>query len=223
MQPVNSGGDSLNEGSDAEHRGERHWGEAVVLIGVSGSGKSTVARRLAPALQATFLEGDEYHSSANIAKMRSGTPLTDADRWPWLDTLGHAIAEHGAQGRSVVVACSALRRAYRERLAHAGRRPLTFIHLTIDPGILRARMQARHQHFMPTALLESQLATLEPLQDDEIGTEILETGTALQTVEKIERWLRLRASGKLESGHEKGRHRRPFVREHRSTNSDKSS
>ena len=204
----------MNDGGDAKHGGARHAGEVVVLIGVSGSGKSTVARRLAPALQATFLEGDEYHSSANVAKMRSGTPLTDADRWPWLDTLGRAIEEHGAQGRAVVVACSALRRAYRARLEHAARRPLTFVHLTIDPGILRARMQARHQHFMPTTLLESQLATLEPLGNDEAGTEIAETGTALQTVEKIERWLRLRASGKLVGGHEKGRHRRPFVREH---------
>ena len=216
----------MNDGGDAGHRGERHQnrqhlGEAVVLIGVSGSGKSTVARRLAPALQATFLEGDDYHSSANVAKMRSGTPLTDTDRWPWLDKLGHAVAEHGAQGRAVVVACSALRRVYRDRLADAARRPLTFIHLTIDPGILRARMQARHLHFMPTALLDSQLATLEPLQEDEAGTEIAETGTALQTVEKIERWLRLRSSGKLESGHEKGRHRRPFVREHGPGNSDK--
>ena len=210
----------MKDGGDAGHAGGRHVGEAVVLIGVSGSGKSTVARRLAPALQATFLEGDEYHSSANVAKMRSGTPLTDADRWPWLDKLGHAVAEHGAGGWPVVVACSALRRAYRDRLADAARRELTFIHLTIDPGILRARMQARHQHFMPTALLDSQLATLEPLQADEIGTEIVETGTALQTVEKIERWLRLRASGKLESGREKGRHRRPFVREHGPGRSD---
>ena len=214
--------DSSEVGHRSEpHKDERHAGEAVVLIGVSGSGKSTVARRLAPALQATFLEGDEYHSSANVAKMRSGTPLTDADRWPWLDKLGHAVAEHGAQGRAVVIACSALRRAYRDRLADAARRPLTFIHLTIDPGILRARMQARHQHFMPTALLDSQLATLEPLQDDEIGTEIVETGTALQTVERIERWLRLRSAGRLENRHEKGRHRRPFVREHGSGSGDK--
>lgn len=193
--------------------GTRHEGEPIVLIGVSGSGKSTVAKRLAPALDATFLEGDEYHSSANVAKMRSGTPLTDVDRWPWLDMLGHAIAEHGAQGRQVVVACSALRRAYRDRLQHAARRPLTFIHLTINPAILRARMQARHQHFMPTALLDSQLSTLEALQPDESGTEIAETGTALQTVGAIERWLRMRAAGRLHDGHEKGRHRRPFVRE----------
>ena len=200
--------------------GTEHERETVVLIGVSGSGKSTVAKRLAPALGATFLEGDDYHSSANIAKMRSGTPLSDADRGPWLDTLGHAISAHGAQGRPVVVACSALRRAYRDRLQQAARRPLTFIHLTIDPTILRARMQARRQHFMPIALLDSQLRTLEPLQPDESGTEIVETGTALQTVERIERWLRMRAEGRLLDGHEKGRHRRPFVREQKPGSGD---
>lgn len=198
----------MRDGAGATFRGE-----TIVLIGVSGSGKSTVAQRLAPALGATFLEGDEYHSSANVAKMRAGTPLVDGDRWPWLDKLGHAIAGHAAQGHSVVVACSALRRAYRDRLQAAARCPLTFFHLTIDPTSLQARMRARRQHFMPTTLLESQLATLEPLQLDEDGTEIAETGTALQTVGAIERWLRLRATGGLQrGGHEKGRHRRPSAR-----------
>ena len=186
---------------------------AVVLLGVSGCGKSTVGRRLAPALGATFLEGDEFHPSANIAKMRSGTPLQDVDRWPWLEKIGHAIADHSRQGRPVVVACSALRVAYREALSAAARRPLTFVHLTIDPAILEARMKARHQHFMPVSLLESQLRTLEPLRDDEDGTEVAETGTSQQTVAAIERWLRMRASGHLAGRHEKGRHRRPSVRE----------
>ena len=195
-------------------RSARGKAEAIVIIGVSGSGKSTVGRRLAPALDATFLEGDDYHPSSNVAKMRSGTPLQDADRWPWLDKLGHAVVEHGAQGHAVVVACSALKRAYRDALEKAARRPLTYVHLTIDPVILEARMKARHQHFMPSALLQSQLATLEPLQDDEIGTEIAETGTAQQTVEAIERWLRLRDHGRLDGRHEKGRHRRPFALEH---------
>ena len=188
--------------------------QVIVLIGVSGSGKTTVGKRLAPALDATYIEGDDYHPSANIAKMRAGRPLDDNDRMPWLDKLGHVIAEHGAQGRAVVVACSALRRRYRDRLAAAARQPLTFIHLTIAPAILEARMKARTQHFMPAALLQSQLATLEPLEDDEDGTEIAETGTAQQTVESIRRWVRLRAQGKLQGRHEKGRHRRPFLREH---------
>ena len=186
---------------------------AIVLIGVSGSGKTTVGKRLAPALGATYLEGDDYHSSANIAKMRSGQPLQDVDRWPWLEKVGVAIARHVAQGRPVVTACSALRRSYRDALARGARQPLSFVHLTISPAILEARMKARRQHFMPVGLLESQLKTLEPLQADERGTEIAETGTAQQTVAAIERWLRLRARGRLVNGHEKGRHRRPFVRE----------
>ncbi len=188
---------------------------AVVVLGVSGCGKSTVGKRLAPALNATFLEGDDFHPSANIAKMRSGTPLQDVDRWPWLEKIGHSVADHLKQGRSVVVACSALRISYREALSKAARHPLTFVHLTIDPAILATRMKARHQHFMPVSLLESQLKTLEPLREDEDGTEIAETGTAQQTVAAIERWLRLRARGHLAGRHEKGRHRRPFVREHK--------
>ena len=189
--------------------------QAIVLIGVSGSGKTTVGKRLAPAIGATCLEGDDYHSSANIAKMRSGTPLTDEDRWPWLEKLGVAIGRHLAQGRSVVVSCSALRHAYRAALNKSAGRPLSFVHLTIDPAILEARMNARHQHFMPTSLLKSQLATLEPLGPDEIGTEIAETGTSQQTVAAIERWVRLKRHGRLDRGHEKGRHRRPFVQEHK--------
>lgn len=188
--------------------------EVIVLIGVSGSGKSTVGKRLAPALGATFLEGDDYHPSANIAKMRSGQPLNDADRAPWLDKLGQAIGAHSRPGRPIVVACSALRRSYRDRLAKAARQPLTFVHLTIPPSVLEARMRARHLHFMPAALLESQLKTLEPLGNEEDGTEIAETGTSQQTVEAIRRWLRLRREGKLHGRHEKGRHRRPFAREH---------
>ena len=188
-------------------------GEVIVLIGVSGSGKSTVAERRAPALGGPVRPGAADQSYPHLANIRSGTPLSDEDRWPWLDTLGHAVAEHVAQGRSVVVACSALRRAYRDRLAKAARRDLIFIHLTMDPAMLRARMRARHHHFMPPALLDSQLATLEPLQADEAGTEVAETGTALQTIERIERWLGLRAAGKLHDGHEKGRHRRPLSRD----------
>ncbi len=162
---------------------------AVVLIGVSGCGKTTVGKRLAPAIGATYLEGDNFHSSANIAKMRSGTPLDDDDRKPWLEKVGHAIGDHCRKGRSVVVACSALRRRYRDALVDAARHELIFIHLTIPPAILEARIKARRQHFMPVALLQSQLDCLEPLESDEDGTEIAETGTPRQTVEAARRWL----------------------------------
>ena len=193
--------------------GERALG--IVVLGVSGSGKSTVGKMLSPPLGATFLEGDEYHSSANIAKMRSGRPLDDADRWPWLEKIGVAVAGHMEQGRSVVAACSALRRSYREALAKAARHELIFVHLTIDQAKLAARIQARRQHFMPVSLLESQLAALEPLGPDELGTEIAETGSVQQTVAATLRWLRLRADGHLENAHEKGRQSRPFAREHK--------
>lgn len=176
---------------------------ALVLIGVSGTGKTTVGKRLAPKVGATFLEGDDYHTSANVAKMRAGMPLRDEDRWPWLAKIAAAIADHTRGGRPVVVACSALRRVYRDKLREDARTPLTFVHLTIDSKLIEHRLMARTQHFMPASLLKSQLDTLEPLQPDEAGTTIAETGTAQQTVAAIGRWLQL-------SDHEKGRQRRPF-------------
>ena len=180
----------MSEGDEGAARGTRgRHAAALVLIGVSGSGKTTVGKRLAPSLDATYIEGDDYHPPANVAKMRSGHPLDDADRMPWLDKLGHAIAAHCEQGRSVVVACSALRRLYREALAAAARRPLTFVHLAIPAPVLEARLEQRVRHFMPPSLLQSQLRTLEPLGDGEDGTEITETGTAQQTVEAIRRWV----------------------------------
>ena len=162
---------------------------AIVLIGVSGSGKSTVGRQLAAVLGATFLEGDAYHATAAIAKMRSGIPLTDLDRWPWLATIAGVIARHCREGRAVVVACSALKRAYRDKLQTIARTRLTFIHLALDPGRLDRRLQARRGHFMPSVLLASQLAALEPLGADEHGTTILATGTTRRTVATIKRWL----------------------------------
>ncbi|WP_158807685.1 gluconokinase [Beijerinckia sp. L45] len=176
---------------------------AIVLFGVSGTGKTTVGKRLAPSMGATFLEGDSYHSSANVAKMRSGTPLDDADRWPWLAKIAGAIAAHVHGDRPVVAACSALKVVYRDKLREAARVPLTFVHLAIDPQMIAHRLVARSQHFMPPSLLQSQLDALEPLEPHEIGTSIAETGTALQTVEAIRRWLQY-------PEHEKGRPSRPF-------------
>ncbi|ANY09820.1 gluconokinase [Pseudonocardia sp. HH130630-07] len=135
-------------------------------MGVSGSGKSTVGTALAERLGAAFTDADGLHPAANVAKMRAGTPLTDTDRAPWLDLVGARLAE-GA-GHGVVVACSALRRSYRDRLR--GHAPDTvFVHLTGARDVLAARMGARTDHFMPAALLDSQFATLEPLGPDEAG------------------------------------------------------
>jgi gluconokinase len=140
---------------------------AVVVMGVSGSGKSTVGAALARHLGVVFRDADEFHPAANVTKMSAGIPLTDEDRWPWLDAIAAALAEAGREGRGIVVACSALKRVYRDRLRAAARRPLVFVHLTGSPTTLAKRMQTRQGHFMPASLLDSQLATLEPPSPDE--------------------------------------------------------
>lgn len=132
-------------------------------MGVSGSGKSTVGRMLAEALSLPFADADDFHPPANIAKMRAGTPLTDEDRWPWLDALGAWLAAQPAGG---VVACSALKRAYRDRL-RAALPGLRLLFLHGDPALIAARQAARPGHFMPPALMASQFATLEPPAPEE--------------------------------------------------------
>lgn len=133
-------------------------GEYVVM-GVAGAGKSTVARMLAERTGGVFLEGDDSHPAANKAKMAAGIPLQDADRWEWLDRL-NAELKARAGGRPVFLACSALREAYRERLA-AGLPGLRFIFLKGSYDLIRQRLGARQGHFMPASLLESQFETLE--------------------------------------------------------------
>jgi gluconokinase len=140
----------------------------IVVMGVAGAGKTTVAEHLARRLGCALAEADEFHSPANVAKMAAGTPLTDADRQPWLAAIGAWIAEQDRAGRTAVVTCSALKRAYRDRLRAASPHVL-FVHLTGAPELLAARLAARRGHFMPPALLGSQLATLEPLGPDERG------------------------------------------------------
>lgn len=130
-------------------------------MGVSGSGKTTVARALADRLGWRFAEGDEFHSAANVAKMRAGVALTDEDRWPWLDAIAAWIGHTRAKGEKCVVACSALKRAYRERIA-AGRDDVRFVHLAGDYDTIAARLQHRSGHYMPLSLLKSQFDTLEP-------------------------------------------------------------
>jgi gluconokinase len=133
----------------------------LVVMGVAGAGKSTVGRALAERLGWRYLEADDLHSPANVEKMRSGTPLTDADRAPWLAAVAEVIGGWLAQGASGVAACSALKRAYRERLA-GGRDEVRFVYLEGSEATLRARLEARRGHYFPPALLASQLADLEP-------------------------------------------------------------
>ena len=137
----------------------------IVVMGVSGSGKSTVGTALAARLDVKFEDADELHPAANVAKMAAGIPLNDDDRQPWLEAVGTWLEAHPDGG---VVACSALRRKYRDTLrAHAP--AAIFLHLHCDPDILVARVAQRTNHFMPASLVDSQLATLEPLESDEAG------------------------------------------------------
>ena len=132
----------------------------VVVMGVCGSGKTSVGQLLAERMDWVFVEGDDLHPEANRRKMAAGTPLTDEDRWPWLDRIVGEMRRADGEGRSVVVACSALRRIYRDRLRGGGA-DVRFLHLTGAPALLRDRLEQRDGHFMPAALLDSQLATLE--------------------------------------------------------------
>jgi gluconokinase len=138
----------------------------VIVMGVSGSGKTTIARGVANGEGWVLLEGDSFHPAANIAKMKAGTPLTDEDRWPWLRAIAAREDELLAAGQSAVVACSALKRAYRDILI--GTRPDTvLIYLRGSKALIAERMKARKDHFMPPALLDSQFATLEEPGPDE--------------------------------------------------------
>ncbi|MDV3455759.1 gluconokinase [Sphingomonas sp. HF-S4] len=136
-------------------------------MGVSGCGKSTLGALLAAALDCPFLEGDDYHSLAAIAKMRGGEPLDDADRWPWLDRLGAATAAAVSGHGAAVTACSALRRSYRDRLRATIGWPVRLVLLENSRERLLERLAARPGHFMPLSLIDSQLATLERPSTDE--------------------------------------------------------
>lgn len=155
--------------------------DVVVVMGVSGAGKSTVGRRLAERLGAEFVEGDDLHPPANVAKMAAGEPLDDADRWPWLDAVGTAVADRHRRGRPVVASCSALRRRYRDRLRdHA---PVRFVLLEVDPAELDRRTRDREHRFMPSSLLASQLAALERVGVDEDDVVVVEVaGRPVDTV-----------------------------------------
>ena len=157
---------------------------AVVVMGVSGSGKTTVAVELARRLGWEFAEGDDHHPAANVEKMRSGVPLDDADREPWLRTLAGWIAERERAGASCVLTCSALRRSYRD-LLRTGNTSVFFAHVDVPERVLVERVTARTGHYMPPSLLTSQLATLEPLQQDEPGVTVPGTGDPASVVDAI--------------------------------------
>lgn len=142
-----------------------------VVMGVSGCGKSAVGRQLAAALGVRFVEGDAWHSPANVAKMAAGIALDDADRAGWLHRLQAEVAAALARGEGLVLACSALKRRYRDVL-RAADPALRFVHLDGPRALIAARMQARTDHFMPTSLLDSQLRDLEPLGADEAGLRV---------------------------------------------------
>lgn len=155
-------------------------GPPIVVMGVAGSGKSTVGEELAQRLRVRFVEGDGLHPAANVAKMAAGEPLTDADRLPWLDELNTVMRD--AAG-CVVVSCSALKRSYRERLDRApapddgtsgaaGRLGVRFVYLHLDPETAEARVAGRAEHFMRSSLVPSQFAALEPLGPDELGVRV---------------------------------------------------
>jgi gluconokinase len=133
----------------------------LVIMGVSGCGKTTLGRALAARLGAAFVDADDLHPAANVAKMAAGQPLTDADRWPWLDLVAGVLKDRAP----VVVACSALRHTYRDRLRVAG--GVQFLHLAAPQEVIVSRMEARRGHFMPPGLLASQYATLESPGPDE--------------------------------------------------------
>lgn len=167
----------------------------IVAMGISGTGKSAVGRAVADRLGLPYADGDDYHPRSNIEKMSAGTPLTDEDRWPWLELVARWLAEH--EGSGGVISCSALKRSYRDVLRSGAQRVL-FLHLEGDHDLIQDRMEKR-DHFMPATLLESQERTLEPLQDDEHGWSIDIAPPIEEIVDAFVERAGLRALGQGES------------------------
>ncbi|PRX96542.1 gluconokinase [Allonocardiopsis opalescens] len=152
-------------------------GPAIVVMGVSGAGKTSVGERLAAALGGGFVDADDLHPAENIRKMSAGIPLDDADRRPWLDRVAAKLRERSASGATTVIACSALRRGYRDRIRRGAGVPVFFVHLDGTEETIAERLSGRAGHFMPMSLLVTQLRTLEALEPDEAGITVDIRGT----------------------------------------------
>lgn len=163
---------------------------AIVFMGVCGSGKTTIAKLFAQRVGWPFAEADDFHSSANVAKMASGTPLTDDDRWPWLRSLRDWISKEAELGHNIVMTCSALKKVYRDILREANAK-VYFIELTGTREVLMARLINRKDHYMPAKLLDSQLAILESLSEDEPGFKVDIDQTANEIVDNTLSLLKL--------------------------------
>lgn len=161
----------------------------IVVMGPSGSGKSTVGRAIALETGAAFVDGDDLHPDANVAKMAAGVPLQDDDRMPWLRAVGARLREEA----DIVIACSALKRSYRD-VIRAEAPDAFFAELSVGRETLAERMRTRGEHFMPTSLLDSQLSTLEPLDDDEVGVRVDESAGVDEAAAVI-----VRAAGRRQS------------------------
>ena len=163
---------------------------ALIVMGVSGSGKSTIADKLAARLRWRFEDGDKFHPASNVAKMSAGHPLTDEDRWPWLQAIADEIDRVCKAGQNAVIACSALKRAYRDILVH-GRCDVRIVYLQGTRELIAGRLAARKNHFMPPDLLDSQFKTLEPPDPGENPVTVSIDATVDTIVDDIVRGLRL--------------------------------
>ncbi len=202
VAPGRTAPDDAAAGVSASADGGPGQGPLIVVMGVSGSGKTTVGLSVADRLGLRFVDGDDLHPPDNVAKMRAGTPLNDRDRQSWLARVGRTLAD--ARGSGIVVACSALKRDYRDTIRRQAPGAV-FVWLTTDPTRLAERLSRRAGHFMPPSLLGSQLEILQPLADDEPGAAVDVTGSAEDVVETA-----LAAIGRLraeQTAHRRGRAR----------------
>ncbi|WIM67235.1 gluconokinase [Corynebacterium breve] len=158
----------------------------IIVMGVSGSGKSTIGEMLGEALDLPYKDGDDLHPQANIDKMAEGIPLNDEDRWPWLQLIGEWLE---ARPEGAILGCSSLKRSYRDKIRESAP-DAVFVHVHGDRDLLYSRMSERPGHFMPASLLDSQLETLEPLQDDESGRVFDIANSPQDIVDDAATWLR---------------------------------